>query len=85
MLAAFAGYDHRQFSRGQCRVKNRWISVCLPLWLLCCLSCGAIATEDRAAGDNRPNVLLILSDDQAWTDYGFMGHPTIRTDRKSVV
>ncbi|MCA9056285.1 MAG: sulfatase-like hydrolase/transferase, partial [Planctomycetaceae bacterium] len=27
----------------------------------------------------RPNVLVILSDDQAWTDYGFMGHDTIKT------
>jgi uncharacterized sulfatase len=26
-----------------------------------------------------PNVVLIISDDQAWTDYGFMGHPHIRT------
>jgi len=26
-----------------------------------------------------PNVVLIISDDQAWTDYGFMGHPTLRT------
>lgn len=26
-----------------------------------------------------PNIVLILSDDQAWTDYGFMGHPTIKT------
>ena len=22
-----------------------------------------------------PNVVILLSDDQAWTDYGFMGHP----------
>jgi uncharacterized sulfatase len=29
--------------------------------------------------DSRPNVLLILSDDQAWTDYSFMGHPHIST------
>lgn len=27
----------------------------------------------------QPNILLILSDDQAWTDYGFMGHPHIET------
>lgn len=27
----------------------------------------------------RPNIVLILSDDQAWTDYGFMGHPDIKT------
>lgn len=26
-----------------------------------------------------PNILYIISDDQAWTDYGFMGHPQIRT------
>lgn len=31
----------------------------------------------RAA--TRPNVILIISDDQAWTDFGFMGHPAIRT------
>ena len=28
-----------------------------------------------------PNVVLIISDDQHWGDYGFMGHPTIRTPR----
>jgi uncharacterized sulfatase len=26
-----------------------------------------------------PNVVMILSDDQAWGDYGFMGHPAIQT------
>jgi len=26
-----------------------------------------------------PNILYILSDDQAWTDYGFKGHPQIKT------
>ncbi len=28
-----------------------------------------------------PNIVLIISDDQAWTDYGFMGHEFIRTPR----
>ena len=27
----------------------------------------------------RPNVVLIIGDDQAWGDFGFMGHPVIRT------
>jgi len=27
----------------------------------------------------RPNVVLIVSDDQAWNDYGFMGHPHLKT------
>ena len=26
-----------------------------------------------------PNILLIISDDQAWNDYGFMGHPHLAT------
>jgi len=29
--------------------------------------------------DSQPNIVLIISDDQGWTDYGFMGHPEIRT------
>ncbi|MEC9091817.1 MAG: sulfatase-like hydrolase/transferase, partial [Planctomycetota bacterium] len=28
---------------------------------------------------NLPNVLFIISDDQTWTDYGFMGHKVIQT------
>src|SRR5262245_29513136 len=27
----------------------------------------------------RPNVILIIADDQGWGDYGFMGHPIIET------
>lgn len=27
----------------------------------------------------KPHVVLIISDDQAWTDYGFMGHEAIQT------
>lgn len=30
-------------------------------------------------GRARPNVLLIVSDDQHWGDYAFMGHPHLRT------
>lgn len=32
-----------------------------------------------AAADRPPNIVLIISDDQAWNDYGFMGHPQIET------
>lgn len=31
------------------------------------------------AAETPPNVLLLLGDDQAWGDFGFMGHPEIRT------
>ena len=35
----------------------------------------------RVNNEKRPNVVLIISDDQAWSDYGFMGHPQIETPR----
>jgi len=28
---------------------------------------------------DKPNVILLLSDDQAWNDYSFLGHPDVRT------
>ena len=28
---------------------------------------------------NRPNIVLIIADDQAWTDFGFMGHKVVQT------
>ena len=37
-------------------------------------SCGAPAEPEAP-----PNIVLIISDDHGWTDYGFMGSPDIRT------
>ena len=34
-----------------------------------------------AAAPQKPNILLIISDDHAWTDYGFMGSTNVRTPR----
>ena len=39
----------------------------------------ALFEASASPAPKRPNILLIVSDDQAWTDHGFMGHPTIRT------
>jgi len=36
-------------------------------------------TAALAAAQSRPNVVLIISDDQGWGDFGFMGHEHIRT------
>ena len=33
----------------------------------------------QAQTDDLPDIIFILSDDQAWNDYSFMGHPHIRT------
>jgi len=43
---------------------------------------GAIISGNYALGnETRPNVVMILSDDQAWGDYSFLGHPQIKTPR----
>ena len=41
-------------------------------------ACLPLLAESSAA-ERPPNLVLILGDDQAWTDYGFMGHSEIRT------
>lgn len=54
-------------------------------FLRCCLTvcaallCIVVAGRAEGADDRPPNVLYIISDDQAWTDFGFMGHPVIET------
>src|SRR5438445_486100 len=40
---------------------------------------GPVSTAEAADAARPPNVVLIISDDQAWTDYGFMGHPHVKT------
>ena len=30
-------------------------------------------------GGTRPSIVLIISDDHGWPDYGFMGHPLLNT------
>lgn len=37
------------------------------------------STRESRADDAPPNIVLIISDDQAWNDYGFMGHPDVQT------
>jgi len=48
----------------------------LGLFAVLCTAPSLPAAESDAA---RPNVVLIISDDHAWTDYSFMGHRQART------
>lgn len=50
----------------------------LPLALFVLLA-GCTASGTQPIRPPRPNVVFVVSDDQAWTDYGFAGHPHIRT------
>ncbi len=49
--------------------------------LLCLLGAasGFAAEPPPAVSPSKPNIVFIISDDHAWTDYGFMGHPQIET------
>lgn len=47
----------------------------LPFLLL--IACGTHPHE--ATVESKPNIVLILSDDQAWSDYSFMGHKIAQT------
>lgn len=44
-------------------------------WILIVLVLASAARLSAAP----PNIVLIISDDHGWTDYGFMGHPRVRT------
>ncbi len=51
-----------------------------PHWLQACfaLSIG-LFTAIAAFATAPPNIVFIISDDHAWTDYGFMGHKQVET------
>jgi arylsulfatase A-like enzyme len=52
---------------------------CLRFFLICLpVAVGLHASTARAV-EKSPIIVLIIADDQAWTDYGFMGHPHIST------
>ena len=59
----------------------------LILLVSICFSCGNKSKttkskiEDDKAVEQEPNIVFILSDDQSWTDYSFMGDENIETPR----
>ena len=58
----------------------RWEDAVVLARLVVALGITASAAwADESRADAPPNIVLILSDDQGWTDYGFMGHAHIRT------
>jgi len=59
-------------------VHQRLLAVPFFNWILA-VGLLNVGLRESTAVAASPNVLMILSDDQAWTDYGFMGHPRIRT------
>ena len=52
-----------------------WVGLTIGVFVHLEASSGWAAPESGRP----PNVVLIISDDEAWTDFGFMKHPAIRT------
>ena len=46
---------------------------------LCFIPFVLLFLADTAFSEQPPNIVMIISDDQSWTDYRFMGHRDIRT------
>jgi uncharacterized sulfatase len=53
---------------------NLWLARLVALILLSLGTRYALADNSQ-----KQNIVLIVSDDHAWTDYGFMGHPHLKT------
>jgi len=64
-------HKHKQIDRrGFLRMAGLGVvAAAMPRW-----ACGAPGESKK-----KPNVVLIISDDQGYTDYGFMGHDTVKT------
>ena len=44
-----------------------------------CLVLSSISTAQVASLDQKPNIILVMADDQGYGDAGFSGHPTLKT------
>lgn len=53
--------------------------LCPMLQTVCLCLISVVISAQAASAVQPPNIVYIISDDQAWTDYSFMGHPHIET------
>lgn len=59
--------------------KIRFFRKALLLFALASNLSATLFSATVSAAHRKPNVVMIISDDQGWTDFGFMGHPVIQT------
>ena len=50
--------------------------ILIPAALACLLLCGLIVQTPAA---EKPNIILVMADDQGWGDMAYNGHPVLKT------
>lgn len=63
----------------QSRKPMHFHSICFKFTVAIIFGALHAYTHAHAQNQLKPNVVMIISDDQAWSDYSFMGHDTIET------
>jgi arylsulfatase A-like enzyme len=68
---------HKKYEEGSRSATHRLPPLFLLFWVFSCF----LWPLPSLSAAERPNVVLMVADDQGWTDFGFTKHPTIRTPR----
>ena len=69
----------KSYMMSSVKMVRLWMTALAALSLHAVFSALVPADEPRDDAKGPPNIVMILSDDQAWTDYSMMGHPVIQT------
>jgi arylsulfatase A-like enzyme len=75
------GQDARQHEpRNERHVSDpRWLAALVTCAALWAVLLGGVCSASGDEPTRRPNVILIMSDDQGYGDFGFLGNPVIQT------
>ena len=72
-------FEQRAGCRPRLRAPRLLAAVSVLAWLLPAPGAGRLWAQQPEAARRRPNLVLILSDDQGYRDFGFMGNDVVRT------
>ncbi|MCA9174706.1 MAG: sulfatase-like hydrolase/transferase [Planctomycetales bacterium] len=62
-----------------CPPRRRWFFVASLCATWCLMLLAPMAPPAEAASSSRPNIVLVMADDQGWGDMAYNGHPALKT------